>query len=43
MIKRKQIHIQYQQIQSLIKEKELLSNTIFEGYIFYKAFHSLGN
>jgi len=27
MIKRKQIHIQYQQIQSLIKEKELLSNT----------------
>jgi len=25
MIKRKQIHIQYQQIQSLIKEKELLS------------------
>ena len=27
MIKGKQIHFQYQQIQSLIKEEELLSNT----------------
>jgi hypothetical protein len=27
MIKGKQIHFQYQQIQSIIKEEELLSNT----------------